>query len=162
MRQGYEIMLALCRGSARQKAMAQDALNRWWWPSLMMFGPHDAAVRAFGAVDAVEAEARSRTTNCGRNSSIRRVPQADIPRHLVFPIRICAAIAPPGHYDFGPIDWDEFQRVVNGDGPCNRQRLAHHAARTTTVRGFAKRCTRIGPNTARRRQTPPRPREARA
>ena len=68
-RQGYEIMLILCRGTTAQKAMAQDALNRWWWPSLMMFGPERPGFDALGAVDGLEDQTIHATTSCGRSSS---------------------------------------------------------------------------------------------
>jgi len=124
VRQGYEIMLALCRGSDAQRAMAQDALNRWWWPSLMMFGPHDAE-------SAHSAQSMQWKLKRASNDELRQkfvdqsVPQA---RYLGISIpdpdlRFNEAT---GHYDFGAIDWDEFQRVVAGDGPCNRQRASHH------------------------------------
>lgn len=122
-RQGYQIMLTLCRGSAEQKAMAQDALDRWWWPSLMMFGPHDS--------DSTHAE-RSTAWKIKRvsNDDLRRqfvdmtVPQAEY-LGLTIPDPDLRWNPELGHYDFGEIDWDEFWRVVRGDGPMNRTRLAH-------------------------------------
>ncbi len=120
-RQGYEIMLTLCRGSAAQKAMAQDALNRWWWPALMMFGPHDT--------ESTHTEQSMKwKIKRERNDDLRQrfvdmtVPQADY---------LGIAIPDPDlkwnpdrhHYDFGEIDWEEFWKVVKGFGPCNRERL---------------------------------------
>ena len=84
-RQGFEIMLTLCNGSELQKKMAQDALNRWWWPSLMMFGPRDS-------------ESPNSSQNITWNSE-------------------------RNHYDMGEINWEEFWNVLNGNGPCNKQRL---------------------------------------
>jgi ring-1,2-phenylacetyl-CoA epoxidase subunit PaaA len=122
-RQGYEALIALCQGSAEQKAMAQDALNRWWWPSLMMFGPHDS--------DSTHSE-QSMAWKIKRvsNDDLRQrfvdmtVPQAEyldltIPDHDLMwnPAR--------SHYDFGEIDWNEFWAVVKGDGPLNRERIEH-------------------------------------
>ncbi len=121
-RQGYEIMLTLCRGSDEQKAMAQDALNRWWWPSLMMFGPHDAQ-------SAHSAQSMQWKIKRQSNDELRQkfvdlsVPQAE---HLglTIPDPALKWNAARGHYDFGEIDWDEFHRVLSGGGPCNRARMA--------------------------------------
>ena len=122
-RQGYEILLTLVRGTDEQKAMAQDALDRWWWPALMMFGPHDA--------DSTHSE-QSTAWKIKRmsNDALRQqfvdmtVPQADY-LGLTIPDPDLAWSDDRGHYDFGPIDWDEFWRVVKGDGPMNRERLEH-------------------------------------
>lgn len=120
-RQGYEILLTLCRGTAEQKAMAQDALNRWWWPSLMMFGPHDA--------ESTHAEQSTRwkikiVSNDGLRQKFvdQTVPQGDF-LGLTFPDPKLQWNAERGHYDFGEIDWQEFRNVVQGNGPCNRERL---------------------------------------
>ncbi len=120
-RQGYEIMITLCRGTDEQKAMAQDALNRWWWPSLMMFGPHDS--------DSTHSE-RSRAWNIKRqsNDELRQqfvdmtVPQADY-LGLTVPDPELRWNEARSHYDFGEIDWDEFWQVVKGNGPMNRERI---------------------------------------
>jgi len=121
-RQGFDIMLALCRGTAEQKAMAQGALERWWWPVVMMFGPSDA-----------ESVHSAQTMNWGikriSNDELRQkfvdatVPQADL-LGLTIPDPQLKWNPQRGHYDIGPIDWGEFWRVVAGDGPCNRERLA--------------------------------------
>jgi ring-1,2-phenylacetyl-CoA epoxidase subunit PaaA len=124
MRQGYEIMLTLCRGSDAQRAMAQDALNRWWWPSLMMFGPPDAE-------SAHSAQSMSWKLKRQSNDELRQkfidqtVPQADF-LGIDIPDPALCWNASSGHYNFGDIDWSEFQRVISGDGPCNRERLSHH------------------------------------
>ena len=120
-RQGYEIMLTLCRGSDDQKAMAQDALDRWWWPSLMMFGPHDA--------DSTHS-AQSTAWNIKRmsNDDLRQqfvdmtVSQAEF-LGLQIPDPALRWNDDRQHYDFGEIDWDEFWAVVKGDGPLNRERI---------------------------------------
>lgn len=120
-RQGYEIMLTLCRGTQAQKNMAQDALNRWWWPSLMMFGPSDT--------DSVHT-AQSMAWKIKRftNDELRQkfvdvtVPQAEF-LGITVPDPDLSWNEERGHYDFGPIDWQEFWNVVGGHGPCNRQRL---------------------------------------
>ena len=121
-RQGFDIMLSLARGTAAQKAMAQDALERWWWPVLQMFGPPDK--------DSVHS-AQSTAWKIKRvsNDELRQkfidvtVPQAEL-LGLTIPDPQLAWNAGRGHYDTGEIDWAEFWRVVNGDGPCNRERLA--------------------------------------
>jgi ring-1,2-phenylacetyl-CoA epoxidase subunit PaaA len=121
MRQGYDLMLALCRGTPAQKAMAQDALNRWWWPSLMMFGPPDG--------DSVHsAQSQAWKIKLFSNDELRQkmvdqtVPQAE---HLglTIPDADLKWNAERGHYDYGAIDWEEFYAVVKGNGPCNRERL---------------------------------------
>jgi ring-1,2-phenylacetyl-CoA epoxidase subunit PaaA len=120
-RQGYEILLTLCRGSEEQKAMAQDSLNRWWWPSLMMFGPHDSESTHSEQSTAWKIKRKS-------NDELRQafvdatVPQA---RYLGLDIPDPALQwnEERGHFDFGEIDWDEFWQVVKGNGICNRQRL---------------------------------------
>ena len=121
-RQGFDIMLSLCRGTAAQKAMAQDALDRWWWPVVMMFGPpdkesvHSAAAAAWGIKRISNDDLRHKFIDA-------TVPQAEL-LGLVIPDPALKWNDARGHYDIGPIDWDEFWRVVNGDGPCNRERLA--------------------------------------
>jgi ring-1,2-phenylacetyl-CoA epoxidase subunit PaaA len=120
-RQGYEILLTLCKGSQEQKEMAQDALNRWWWPSLMMFGPND---------DASPNSAQSLKWKIKRfsNDELRQrfvdmtVPQAEI-LGITIPDPLLKYNDATGHYDFGPIDWEEFNQVVSGNGPCNKERL---------------------------------------
>ena len=123
-RQGYQSVMALAFGSEEQKAMAQDALDRWWWPSLMMFGPHDAE-------SANSAQSMKWKIKRESNDSLRQrfvdqtVPQAEY-LGLRIPDPELKWNESRGHYDFGEIDWDEFNNVVQGNGPCNRQRLAHH------------------------------------
>jgi ring-1,2-phenylacetyl-CoA epoxidase subunit PaaA len=120
-RQGFEIMLALGRGTPEQKRMAQDALNRWWWPSLMMFGPNDA---------------QSKHTAQSMRWKIKRFTNDELRQHFVdvtVPQAEFLGLKVPdpdlrwdeagGHYRYGEIDWSEFQRVLKGNGPCNRERL---------------------------------------
>ncbi len=120
-RQGYEIMLTLARGSEEQKKMAQDALNRWWWPSLMMFGPsdgdskHTAQSMAWKIKRFTNDELRQRFVDI-------TVPQAEF-LGLTVPDPDLKWNEETEHYEFGPINWDEFWRVVKGDGPCNAERL---------------------------------------
>ena len=123
-RQGYELILALAQGSAEQKAMAQDALNRWWWPSLMMFGPHDAE-SAHSAQSMTWKIKRQSNDELRQKFVDQTVPQAEF-AGLAVPDPLLRWNGARGHYDFGPIDWDEFNRVVSGNGMCNRDRLTHH------------------------------------
>ncbi|MEM7422385.1 MAG: 1,2-phenylacetyl-CoA epoxidase subunit PaaA [Pseudomonadota bacterium] len=120
-RQGYEIMMTLARGTDAQKEMAQDALNRWWWPSLMMFGPHDSA-STHG--DQSMAWKIKRFTNDELRQKFvdATVPQGEY-LELTFPDPDLKWNAENGSYDFGAIDWDEFWRVVKGGGIMNRDRV---------------------------------------
>jgi ring-1,2-phenylacetyl-CoA epoxidase subunit PaaA len=121
-RQGYEIMLTLCRGSAAQKAMAQDALNRWWWPSLMMFGPSDK--ESLHSADTMKWKIKRFSNDDLRQKFIdATVPQGHY-LGLTFPDPDLKRDEASGHWRFGEIDWSEFKRVLVGDGPCNRQRMA--------------------------------------
>ena len=123
-RQGYQIMLVLARGSAEQKAMAQDALDRWWWPSLMMFGPHDS--ESAHTAKSMQWKLKRESNDHLRQKFVdQAVPQAEF-IGLKMPDPDLSWNEERGHYDFGDIDWDEFWRVVSGNGPCNRQRLEHH------------------------------------
>ncbi len=123
-RQGYQIMLVLARGSAEQKTMAQDALDRWWWPSLMMFGPHDA--ESAHSAKSMQWKLKRESNDQLRQKFVdQTVPQAEF-IDLNMPDPDLSWNEDRGHYDFGEIDWDEFWQVVSGNGPCNRQRLAHH------------------------------------
>lgn len=125
-RQGFDAMLALCRGSQEQRAMAQDALNRFWWPSLMMFGPHDAD--SAHSAQSVKWKIKRKTNDELRQQFVdQTVPQAEY-LGLTIPDSELRWNAETGHFDFGAIDWDEFSRVVNGGGLCNRKRLQHHIA----------------------------------
>ena len=120
-RQGYEIMLTLCAGSPEHKAMAQDALNRWWWPCLMMFGPPDGESMHSDQSTAWKIKRFS-------NDELRQkfidatVPQATY-LGLTIPDPAMTQDA-DGHWRHGPIDWEEFRQVLAGNGPCNRERLA--------------------------------------
>jgi len=120
-RQGYEIMRALAQGTPAQRALAQDALDRWWWPTLMMFGPpdeasvHNEALLAWGVKQKSNDELRQWFVDLA-------VPQAKaLPLEIPDPeLRFDEATS---HWRTGPIDWDEFWRVVRGGGICNRDRL---------------------------------------
>lgn len=120
-RQGYEIMLALCNGSEAQKIMAQDALNRFWWPSLMMFGPRDED--SPNTEQSMKWKIKKKTNDELRQQFVdQTVPQADI-LGLTIPDPDLKWNDDKGGYDFGEIDWDEFWDVVKGNGPCNQKRL---------------------------------------
>ena len=125
-RQGFDIMLSLCRGTAAQKAMAQDALNRWWWPVVQMFGPPDGE-SVHGSQSSAWGIKRISNDDLRRKFIDATVPQAEL-LGLTIPDPDLKWNAASGHYDIGAIDWDEFWRVVGGDGPCNRERLATRVA----------------------------------
>ena len=130
-RQGYEIMLTLCRGTAEQKAMAQDALNRWYWPCLMMFGPPDSDSKHS------DQSTRWRIKRFSNDALRQKFIDATVPQALFLgltlpdpDLRFEPATAASsddhaaGHWRHGPINWDEFRQVLNGNGPCNRDRLS--------------------------------------
>ncbi len=121
-RQGFDLLYTMMQGTVAQRAMVQDAVNRWWWPVLMMFGPHDQ--------DSPNSETSAKW-------GIKRISNDDLRQKFVDAIVEQAAVlgvslpdpalkwnAERGQHDFGAIDWSEFWRVVNGDGPCNRERVA--------------------------------------
>ncbi|HEU4987875.1 MAG TPA: 1,2-phenylacetyl-CoA epoxidase subunit PaaA [Rhizobiaceae bacterium] len=121
-RQGYEIMMTLARGTPEQKELAQDALNRWWWPSLMMFGPHDSDSQH--GDQSMKWKIKRFTNDELRQKFVdATVPQGEF-IGLTFPDPDLKWNEERGHYDFGEIDWDEFWRVVKGGGPMNRERIA--------------------------------------
>ncbi len=120
-RQGFEIMLTLSRGNETQRAMAQDALDRWWWPSLMMFGPRDEDSKH--TARSMAWRIKRKTNDALRQQFVdQTVPQAEV-LGLQIPDPQLKWNEERGHYDFGPIDWEEFWRVLRGEGPCNRERL---------------------------------------
>jgi len=121
-RQGYSIMVELMKGNEAQREMAQDALNRWWWPSLMMFGPSDKD---------------SKHSSQNMKWKIKRFTNDELRQRMVdmtVPQAECIGLKMPdnelkwndetGHHDFGEIDWDEFYNVLKGNGPCNKERMA--------------------------------------
>lgn len=121
-RQGYEILLEMSKGTQEQKDMIQDSLNRWWWPSMMMFGPKDE--------DSTHTEQSMKwKIKLKSNDELRQqfvditVPQAEI-LGITIPDPDLKWNEERSHYDFGEIDWDEFWQVVKGNGPCNKERLA--------------------------------------
>jgi ring-1,2-phenylacetyl-CoA epoxidase subunit PaaA len=120
-RQGFEIMLTLCRGTKEQKAMAQDALNRWWWPSLMMFGPPDKDSPHTGEMTKWRVK-RESNDDLRQKFIDRTVPQADF-LGISVPDKDLKWNEEAKHYEFGKIDWTEFNQIINGNGPCNRERM---------------------------------------
>ena len=120
-KQGIEIVLALVQGTPAQRAMAQDAVDRWWWPTLMMFGPHDSESPNTPAL--VRWGIKTRTNDELRQEFVNQtVPQAQAMR-LTLPDPELRFDESTGNWRFGEIDWAEFWQVVGGDGPCNRERL---------------------------------------
>jgi ring-1,2-phenylacetyl-CoA epoxidase subunit PaaA len=125
-RQGYELLMTMMRGTDAQREMVQDATNRTWWPALMMFGPPDT--------DSPNTEQSMRWgIKRHTNDELRQrfvdmtVPQAE-KLGVTLPDPELSWNEERGHYDFGPVDWDEFKAVVAGNGPCNAQRVAHRQA----------------------------------
>ncbi|MFN4313841.1 MAG: 1,2-phenylacetyl-CoA epoxidase subunit PaaA [Chitinophagaceae bacterium] len=120
-RQGFEILLTLSRGTEAQKAMCQDAINRWWWPSLMMFGPRDS--------ESTHSDQSTRWKIKRKSNDELRQEFVDM---CVQQVKVLGMQLPDPdlkwnesrqHYDFGEINWEEFWNVVKGNGPCNRERL---------------------------------------
>ena len=122
-RQGYDALLTMMqKGTDAQRAMVQDSVNRWWWPSLMMFGPPDD--QSPNTVQSMRWGIKRISNDDLRQKFIdATVPQAEL-LGVTLPDPDLAWNAERGHYDFGVIDWSEFWGVVGGDGPCNRERLA--------------------------------------
>ncbi|WP_373088541.1 1,2-phenylacetyl-CoA epoxidase subunit PaaA [Sneathiella sp.] len=120
-RQGYEIMMTMARGTQDQQEMAQDALNRWWWPSLMMFGPNDA--KSPQSAQSMKWKIKRQSNDELRQKFVdATVPQAKF-LELRVPDDNLVWNEERGSYDFGEIDWVEFKNVVSGNGLCNRERL---------------------------------------
>ena len=120
-RQGYEILLTLCRGSEEQQEMAQDAVNRFWWPALMMFGPSDKD--SPNTAQSMKWKIKRKTNDDLRQQFIdATVPQAEV-LGVSLPDPLLKWNDNRGHYDHGEINWDEFWQVVKGHGPCNIDRI---------------------------------------
>ncbi len=120
-RQGYELLTTLAQGTPEQKELAQDALNRFWWPALMMFGPNDD--ESPNSAQSMRWKIKRLTNDELRQNFIdATVPQAEL-IGLKVPDENLKWNEETGHYDFTPINWDEFWQVVNGNGPCNKQRV---------------------------------------
>jgi ring-1,2-phenylacetyl-CoA epoxidase subunit PaaA len=120
-RQGYEILVSLTKGAQEQKDMAQDALNRWWWPSLMMFGPTDD--ESPNTAQSMKWKLKRKTNDELRQQFVdQTVPQAEL-IGLTIPDSDLKWNETKKGYDFGDINWDEFWQVVKGHGPCNKERM---------------------------------------
>ncbi len=121
-RQGFEIMTTLAKGTPEQKEMAQDALNRFWWPALMMFGPNDAESKH--TKQSMDWKIKRHSNDELRQMFVDvTVPQAEL-IGLTIPDKDLKFNEETGHYEFGEINWDEFWNVVKGNGPCNEERVA--------------------------------------
>jgi ring-1,2-phenylacetyl-CoA epoxidase subunit PaaA len=120
-RQGFDVVMALCRGTPEQKQMAQEALNRWWWPALMMFGPPDTE-----SVNSAQS-ARWKIKLFSNDELRQRMVDQTVPQAEFLGLRIpdpdLRWNEERGQYDFGAIDWSEFYNVLKGNGPCNRDRI---------------------------------------
>jgi ring-1,2-phenylacetyl-CoA epoxidase subunit PaaA len=123
-RQGYEIMTHMMQGTTEQQEMAQDAINRWWWPSLMMFGPHDTNSPHSG--NAIKWKIKRASNDVLRQKFIdKTVQQAEL-IGLTVPDKDLKWNEESKHYEHGEINWEEFHSVINGNGPCNKQRMENH------------------------------------
>ncbi|WP_235921001.1 1,2-phenylacetyl-CoA epoxidase subunit PaaA [Foetidibacter luteolus] len=120
-RQGFDILLTLCRGTQQQRNMAQDAINRWWWPSLMMFGPPDDA--SPHTAQSVQWKIKRFTNDELRQKFVDICAVQVKTLGLQLPDPDLKYNEQTGHYDFGVINWQQFWQVVNGNGPCNKERL---------------------------------------
>jgi ring-1,2-phenylacetyl-CoA epoxidase subunit PaaA len=125
-RQGFELLMTMMRGTEAQRRMVQEAVDRWWWPSLMMFGPPDQ--ESANTEQSMAWRIKRHTNDELRQRFVdMTAPQAD-KLGVTLPDPVLAWNPQRGHYDFGEIDWDEFWQVVGGSGPCNEQRIAHRRA----------------------------------
>lgn len=120
-RQGFEVLLTLANGSPEQRAMAQDAINRWYWPSVMMFGPSDG--ESTHSEQSMRWKIKRFTNDELRQRFVDMVAEQIKVLGLEHPDKDLKWNEERGHYDFGPINWDEFWNVVKGNGPCNRERI---------------------------------------
>ncbi|MFN4285074.1 MAG: 1,2-phenylacetyl-CoA epoxidase subunit PaaA [Lacibacter sp.] len=120
-RQGFEILLVLSKGTPEQRAMCQDAINRWWWPSLMMFGPKDS--ESTHSDQSMKWKIKRKSNDELRQNFVDMIAEQVKVLGMTLPDPDLKWNAERGHYDFGEINWDEFWNVVKGNGPCNKQRL---------------------------------------
>jgi len=121
-RQGFDALLVLSKGTAEQKAMCQDAINRWWWPSLMMFGPKDS--ESTNSDQSMKWKIKRKTNDELRQNFVDMIAQQIKLLGMTLPDPDLKWNEERKHYDFGEINWQEFWSVVKGNGPCNKQRLA--------------------------------------
>jgi ring-1,2-phenylacetyl-CoA epoxidase subunit PaaA len=120
-RQGFEILLVLSQGTPEQKAMCQDAINRWWWPSLMMFGPRDT--ESTNSDQSMAWKIKRKSNDELRQNFVDMIVEQVKVLGMTLPDPDLRWNESTKHYDFGAINWDEFWNVVKGNGPCNKQRL---------------------------------------
>ena len=120
-RQGFELLLTLSKGTEQQKAMCQDAINRWWWPSLMMFGPSDDA--SPNTAQSMQWKIKRFTNDELRQKFVDMIAEQVKVLNMTLPDKDLKWNAETMHYDFGKINWEEFWQVISGNGPCNKQRL---------------------------------------
>jgi ring-1,2-phenylacetyl-CoA epoxidase subunit PaaA len=120
-RQGFEALLVLSRGNKEQRDMCQDAINRWWWPALMMFGPKDS--ESTNSDQSMKWKIKRKSNDELRQNFIDMIAEQIKTLGMVLPDDKLKWNEERGHYDFGEINWDEFWQVVKGNGPCNKQRL---------------------------------------
>ena len=120
-RQGFEILLVLSKGTDEQKAMCQDAIDRWWWPSLMMFGPHDS--ESTNSEQSMKWKIKRKTNDELRQNFVDMCAEQVKVLGMKLPDDKLKWNEERMHYDFGEINWDEFWKVVKGNGPCNKERL---------------------------------------
>lgn len=120
-RQGFESLLVLSKGTPEQRAMCQDAINRWWWPSLMMFGPRDT--ESTNSDQSMKWKIKRKSNDELRQNFVDMIAEQVKVLGMTLPDPDLKWNEARGHYDFGAINWDEFWNVVKGNGPCNKQRL---------------------------------------
>lgn len=120
-RQGFETLLVLSKGSEEQKAMVQDAINRWWWPSIMMFGPTDD--ESPNSVQSMKWKIKRFSNDELRRRFVDMIAEQVKILGMTLPDPDLRWNEEQKHYDFGKINWEEFWNVVSGNGPCNKQRL---------------------------------------
>jgi ring-1,2-phenylacetyl-CoA epoxidase subunit PaaA len=120
-RQGFDILMALSKGTPEQRNMCQDAINRWWWPSLMMFGPHDS--ESTNSEQSTRWKIKRMSNDELRQKFVDMIAEQVKVLNMTLPDPHLTWNEQTSHYDFGEINWTEFWNVVKGNGPCNRQRL---------------------------------------
>jgi len=120
-RQGFEALLVLSKGTDEQKAMVQNAIDRWWWPSLMMFGPTDD--ESPNSIQSMKWKIKRFSNDDLRQRFVDMIAEQVKLLGMTLPDPDLKWNEERGHYDFGAINWDEFWNVVKGNGPCNKQRL---------------------------------------
>jgi ring-1,2-phenylacetyl-CoA epoxidase subunit PaaA len=120
-RQGFDILLTLSKGNAAQKEMCQDSINRWWWPSLMMFGPKDT--ESANSDQSMKWKIKRKSNDELRQDFVDMIAEQVKVLGMTLPDPSLKWNEKEKHYNFGEIDWEEFWNVVKGNGPCNKERL---------------------------------------